>query len=131
MIERVQQSTSPNKEAVTRWVTEVINGGNLGVADEIFSPELAEEARQWVIPFRASFPDVEMRIVDMVEEGDSVAGRFLCSATHSGEWLGRAPTGRRFQDVDEAYFFTFRDGKIVEQWGIEDTQGRLDQLGLT
>jgi predicted ester cyclase len=44
--------------------------------------------------------------------------------------LGHAPTGRRFQDVDEAYFFTFRDGKIVEQWGVEDTQARLEQLGL-
>jgi predicted ester cyclase len=121
---------SRNKEAVARWVTEIINSGNLGVADEIFSPELAEDARQWVAPFRASFPDVAMRIVDMVEEGDTVAGRFLCSATHTGEWLGHAPTGRRFQDVDEAYFFKFRDGKIVEQWGVEDTRARLEQLGL-
>lgn len=36
-----------------RWVTEIINAGDLGVADEIFSPELAEDARRWVTPFRA------------------------------------------------------------------------------
>ena len=113
-----------------RWVTDIINAGRLELADEIFSPALADDARRWVAPFRASFPDVEMRVVDLVEEGDTVVGRFLCSATHTGEWLGHAPTGRRFEDVDEVYFFTFRDGRIVAQWGIEDTKARLDQLGL-
>ena len=121
---------SRQKAVVRRWVTDIINAGRLELADEIFSPPLADDARRWVAPFRASFPDVEMRVVDLVEEGDTVVGRFLCSATHTGEWLGHAPTGRRFEDVDEVYFFTFRDGQIVAQWGIEDTKARLDQLGL-
>jgi hypothetical protein len=30
-----------------------------------------------------------------------VVGHFKCSGTHRGEWLGVAPTGRRFADVDE------------------------------
>ena len=54
----------------------------------------------------------------------------MCSATHSGEWRGHPPTGRRFENVDEVYFFTFEDERIAQAWGLEDTLGRLRQLGL-
>jgi predicted ester cyclase len=56
--------------------------------------------------------------------------RFLCSATHSGEWRGHAPTGRRFEDIDEVYFFRFADGRITDGWGIEDSLDRFRQLGV-
>ena len=111
-------------------MNKIINQGRLEVVEEIFTPELAGPARRWVAPFRRSFPDVDMRIVILVAEGDQVAGRFTCSATHVGAWLGHPPTGRRFENVDEVYFFTFSDGKIVDYWGPEDTKDRLEQLGL-
>ena len=44
-------------------------------------------------------------------------GRFYCSATHAGEWRGHAPTGRRFENVEEVYFFRFAGGRFVEAWG--------------
>jgi predicted ester cyclase len=71
-----------------------------------------------------------MRTVTLLAEGDQVVGRFTCSATHLGPWLGHQPTGRRFVDIDEVYFFRFEDGRIVEIWGLEDTAERLRQLGL-
>lgn len=43
---------------------------------------------------------------------------------------GQEPTGRRFEDVDEVYFFTFEDGRVAEAWGIEDSLDRMRQLGL-
>jgi hypothetical protein len=63
---------------------------------------MSNAAREWFGSFRSSFPDVRMEIVVPVEEGDTVVGRFLCSATHSGEWRGHAPTGRRFEDIEAA-----------------------------
>jgi SnoaL-like polyketide cyclase len=51
-------------------------------------------------------------------------------ATHLGEWLGQAPTGRRFERVDEVWILRFRHGRIVHVWSLEDTLGRLQQLGL-
>ena len=119
-----------NKTVVRRLVAEVLNGGHLDVIDELYTSELAGAARRWIAPFRASFPDVHMEIVELVAEGDKVVGRFTCSATHLGEWLGQAPTGRRFERVDEVAIFRFRDGKIVHGWSLEDTLGRLQQLGL-
>ena len=73
---------------------------------------------------------MRMEIVHLVAEGDTVVGRFKCSATHTGEWRGHAATGRRFEHVDEVYFFNFEAGRIVEAWGIEDTLDRMRQLGL-
>ena len=119
-----------NKTVVRRLVAEVLNGGHLEVIDELYAPELVAAARRWIAPFRASFPDVYMEIVELIAEGDQVVGRFTCSATHLGEWLGQAPTGRRFERVDEVAIFRLRDGKIADAWSLEDTLGRLQQLGL-
>jgi predicted ester cyclase len=119
-----------NKAVVRRLIDEVINNGRLEAIDELFVPEKVAEARRWITPFRRSFPDVHMRVVSLVAEGDEVAGRFTCSATHLGPWLGHPPTRRRFMDVAEVYFYRFRDGLIAESWGLEDNASRLLQLGL-
>jgi predicted ester cyclase len=122
--------SEPNKAVVRRLVAEVLNGGRLEVIDELYVPDLAEEAKAWIAPFRASFPDTHMEIIDLIAEDDTVVGRFTCSGTHLGEWLGYAPTGRRFDAIDEVGIYRFRDGRIVETWGLEDNLGRLEQLGL-
>jgi predicted ester cyclase len=119
-----------NKAVVRRLVEEVLNAGRIDVIDELYASALVEEARAWITPFRASFPDVHMEIIDLIAEGDSVVGRFTCSGTHLGEWLGHAPTGRRFEAVDEVSFYRIDDGRIVGTWGIEDNLSRLEQLGL-
>lgn len=119
-----------NKAVVRRLVEEVLNGGRIEVIDALYAPELAEEARTWIAPFRVSFPDVHMEVIDLIAEGDKVVGRFTCSGTHLREWLGHAPTGHRFEAIDEVSIYRFRDGRIVESWGLEDNLGRLQQLGL-
>ena len=116
------------KALVRRLIDEVVSGGRLDVHDELYTPGTARTARGWIEPFRASFPDVPMQIVQLVAEDDTVVGRFRCSATHLGPWLGHEPTGRRCE-IDEVYFFTIRDGRIARAWGLEDTQARLAQLG--
>jgi hypothetical protein len=118
------------KRVVTRLVEEVINAGRLDLIEELYVPEMVDPALRWITPFRESFPDVRMEIVELVAEDGRVAGRFKCSGTNLGPWLGRPPTGRRFEDVDEVYFFRVEAGSIAEAWGLEDTPSRLRQLGL-
>jgi predicted ester cyclase len=123
--------TDPHEKAlVRRLVEEVLNARRHDVLDELCTPSMARRAREWVAPFQTSFPDMRMEIVQLVAERDTVAGRFTCSATHAGDWRGHAATGRRFENVDEVYFFRFEDGRIAEAWGLEDTLDRLRQLGL-
>jgi predicted ester cyclase len=123
-------ATADPKRVVRRLIDEVLNGGSLDTIDELYAPELARGARRWIAPFRESFPDVQMDIVELIAEGEKVVGRFRCSGTHLGPWRGHAPTGRRFERVDEVYIFRVRDGRITEAWGIEDTHKRERQLGL-
>ena len=119
-----------NKAVVRRMVDEVMNAGRLETIDDLYAPRLAPAAKRWIAPFLASFPDTHMDVVDLIAEGDKVVARFKCSGTHLGEWQGHAPSGRRFEGIDEVYIFRLRDGQIVHAWGLEDTLKRLDQLGL-
>ena len=118
------------KHLVRRLIDEVMNAGRLDLLDELYAPEAAVAARRWIEPFRVAFPDMRMEIVTLVADGDMVAGRFRCSATHLGPWRGREPTGRQFRNVDEVYFFTIGDGRIVSAWGLEDNDRRRQQLGM-
>jgi predicted ester cyclase len=127
----MSQAEQANKAVIRRLVAEVLNGGRLEAVDELYTPELAPAARRWITPFRTSFPDVHMEIVELIAEDDKVVGRFTCSATHLGPWLGHAPTSRRFERVDEVAIFRLRDGRIADAWSLEDTLARLRQLGLT
>jgi predicted ester cyclase len=118
------------KDVVQRLIGEVLNGGRLEVIDELYAPEMAAAARHWIEPFRVAFPDVNMETIELIAEGERVVGRFRCSGTHLGPWRGREPTGKRMHDIDEVYFFTVREGRIVEAWGLEDSAKRIRQLGL-
>ena len=119
-----------NKLLIQRLVEEAANQGHLDVLAEVADGEFAQAASRWVGPFREAFPDFSMEIVDLVAEEEKVAAHFRCSGTHLGEWMGRPPSGRRFQDVDEIYIFRVRNGKLTGATGVEDNLSRMRQLGL-
>jgi predicted ester cyclase len=121
---------SEYKQLVRRLVEEGVGRRNLGVLDEVAGGAFAERARAWISPFRGAFPDFEMEIVSLVEEGETVVAHFRCSGTHLGEWLGVPPSGRRFEDVDEIYIFRVEDGKLASAVGVEDNLTRIRQLGI-
>ena len=79
--------------------------------------------------FRSAFPDWREEIVELVAEGDAVAGRFKCAGTHRGEFLGEAPTGKRME-VEEVFLLQVEDEKFTNFWALEDSIGRMRQLGL-
>jgi predicted ester cyclase len=119
-----------NKRLVHRLV-EIVNERDFGSIDEVATGQIASEAKRWVGPFTESFPDFHMEVVDVLAESDKVVGYFKCSGTHQGEWRGHAPTGRRFEAVDEVYIFRVKDGKLASAVAVvEDNLTRLRQLGL-
>ncbi len=105
-----ETDTTVGKQLVRRLVDEVVNAGDMHVLEEIYTEPMARAAARWITPFRAAFPDFRMEIVQLVAEGDTVVARFRCSGTHLGEWRGHAPTGRRFECIDEVYFFRSAKG---------------------
>ena len=123
-------SIENNKSLVRRLVEEVVNEQNVDALDEIAADEIAEAARGWIGPFRKAFPDFRMEIVELIAEGEKVAAHFKCSGTHEGEWRGVAPTGRRFEGIDEIYIFEIREGKLRSAIAVEDNLTRMRQLGI-
>jgi predicted ester cyclase len=123
-------SLESNKQLVRRLI-QIVNDGDLDAIGEVATGDIARDAARWVGPFRESFPDFRMEVADVIAEGDKVVGHFKCSGTHRGEWRGRPPTGRRFEDVDEIYVFRVEDGKLASALAIvEDNLTRLRQLGI-
>jgi predicted ester cyclase len=126
----MSEHTDANKAIVQRLIDDVLNGGNLDLIDQLHTPELAPHAHAWIAPFRASFPDLHMDTVELIAEGDTVIGRFTCTATHTGTWQGHPATGRRFTNIDEVNLYRIHNGLITETWTLEDNLERLTQLGL-
>jgi predicted ester cyclase len=91
-----------NKHLVHRLV-EIVNERDFDSIDEVAAGQIASEAQRWVRPFRDSFSDSHMEVVDVIAEDDKLMGYFKCSGTHEGEWRGHPPSGRRFEAIDEVY----------------------------
>jgi predicted ester cyclase len=79
--------------------------------------------------FGRSFTDIEHEVIDTVVTPTRFITVTNLSGTHTGEFLGHAPTGRRFT-VRNVQVFGFRDGKASDRWGSTDELGILQQLGL-
>ena len=121
---------SDENKAMMRRLVEAINAGEEdAVVEDLFAPRAARRVKRLFAEFRSAFPDWREKIVELVAEGDKVAGRFRCSGTHLGEFLGEAPTGKSME-VEEVFFLRAKDGRFVDFWGLEDSLGRMRQLGL-
>jgi predicted ester cyclase len=117
-------------KAMVRRLVEGINAGDIeGIVDELFAPRAARRVKRLFGEFYSASPDWREEIVELVAEGNTVAGRFRCSGTHRGEFLGESPTGKRME-VDEVFFFRVEDEMFVYFWGLEDSLNRMGQLGL-
>jgi predicted ester cyclase len=93
---------SEENKAMVRRMVEAINAGEEAtVVDELFAPRVARRVKRLFAQFRSAFPDWQEETVRFVAEGDTVAGRFKCSGTHRGEFLGETPTGKRIE-VEES-----------------------------
>lgn len=76
-----------------------------------------------------AFPDFRIQI-DVLEANDEyVVVAYRLSGTHKGEYMGHAPTGKRFE-VRHLQVGRFENGLCVERWGCTDILGLLTQLGL-
>lgn len=80
---------------------------------------------------RAGFPDLEVKVdkANTVVEGNQAVVHTLFTGTHSGEFLGVAPTGKSVT-WSHTDFLRFAGGKVVERWVSADTLTLFQQIGL-
>jgi len=134
-------SKEQNKALLRRAIKEVFIQGKTGLIDELFSPGFVEHeelppgippgregVKQISSLFRSAFPDLKIKIDDMIADGDKVVIRCTWSGTHKGEFMGIPPTGKSvsFGVID---IVRFAGGKMVEHWGQMDAMRMMQQLG--
>lgn len=89
----------------------------------------AEKLKQvWTVLLEA-FPDLQLRVDDLIGEDDKVVARIVCTGTHLGEYMGQGASGKSIA-YDEIFIFRFANGRVVETWGVVDVLSQMRQLGL-
>jgi predicted ester cyclase len=129
------------KTRARRLVEEVLNQGDLAVANELISsgyihhvpggqlaPGLAG-VKDWLALTQLIFPDFYAIVEDEIAEGDRVVQRITGHGTHQGEFFGVPPTSKQVTfDVIEINR-AGPDGKFAEHWSSIDLLGILQQIG--
>jgi predicted ester cyclase len=103
-----------------RWM------GNAGCGNK---NGLEEFKANWVLPFREAFTDKACVDEARVAEGEWMAAFGHQIATHSGTFMGIAPTGKRVE-IRYMDFWKVKDGKIVDNWVMVDFPHVMRQLGV-
>ena len=134
-------SEDENKEIVRRVIDEIVNKGELLLADEVLAKNYVyhfpthdihgpEGFKEFVTAMRTAFPDLHVTIEDLIAEGDRVAARVIMNGTFKGELMGIAPTGRKLK-FPEAVFVRFENGKEVEARAYGNMKSFNEQLGIS
>jgi predicted ester cyclase len=76
----------------------------------------------------SAFENARAELVCVVADGDRVAVHDRLRGRHRADFLGIAPTGHEIS-VDFIHIFRVTNGRIVERWGVADSQALVDQLG--
>jgi steroid delta-isomerase-like uncharacterized protein len=134
-------STEENKALIRRFYEEVFNNRNLAALDAFYAPDHIdhtlppglpigpEGTKQAIAIMLEGFPDLRITIEDMIAEGDKVVIRFTTHGTQQGTLGGIPPTSKQVA-VSTIEITRIAGGKIVEDWGLDDRLGMLQQLGL-
>ncbi|WP_431262441.1 ester cyclase [Roseateles chitinivorans] len=139
-----------NKAIVGRWFTSFWGETcDLSIVDELAAPDMVlhyslheprrgrDDIKAFMTDFREAFPDLSFwGAADLIAEGDYVVGRWEGGGTHTGPafddfLVGGLPaaTGRRMRFTGTTVL-RLKDGRIVEEIGLDDGVKALTQLGL-
>ena len=120
--------SAANKALVRRWIEEVLTGGNLELVEGIFARNYVlhdpsfprdvhgpEGIKRYVAAYRSAFPNARFAVEEQMAEGDTVVSRWTAQGTHTGDFLGIAPTGEEVT-VTGIEFDRVGGDRIEEAW---------------
>jgi predicted ester cyclase len=129
-----------NKETV-RKVQEAWNQKRFDDLDQYFAPDFKANGNDPSGPPSLAaakssnrvmdqiFSERRVEILDLLEDGDKVFMRNRATGKHTGEsWMG-APFDGKPYEIESWSMYRFRDGKIVESWGLNDGMRLMMQIG--
>jgi predicted ester cyclase len=148
--ERIMSIERDNKAIVGRWFTNFWGKTcDLSIVDEIAAPDMLlhyslheprrgrDDIKAFMTDFRKAFPDLNFwGTADLIAEGDYVVGRWEGGGTHTGPAFRDFLVGALPASTGHTMHFTgttvlrLKDGKILEEIGLDDGVKALQQLGL-
>lgn len=132
-------SLAENKAVVIRFNKEFLEGGKVDLLKEIMAnnfknhtvaPGISSDVQgviQYVTMMRAGFPDLTVEIHNQVAENDLVVTWKTIHATHLGEIMGHAATGKKVT-INVIDIVRVKDGRYVDHWGRNDMLQVIQQL---
>jgi len=133
-------SESEQNKAVGRQIFKLLNERKLDEAFALYAEDyiyhgpggMELRGRQairdlWVV-FFVGFPDLHTTVDDMIAEGDKLAVRWRIEGTHTGEFMGIAPTNRKIE-IGLNEIFRVENGQWAEAWDQYDMYGLMQQIG--
>ena len=129
-------SLEANKTLVRRWI-DAYNTHNLDSFDEYIAPDYVDHTnkvdkeglRQLFVMGFTGFPDWHETIEDIIAEGDKVWIRISYIGTHTGEFMGVAPTGKKITTT-AVDIYRIVNGKLAEYWNVTDKLGLYKPQGI-
>jgi predicted ester cyclase len=123
---------------VWRWANEGIVEGRLSVFDDLVVPEVVdrsgpapwtgvESVKARASAVRAAFDELEIRVDELLVEGDGIAWRWTLHGKHVGTFAGVEPTGRRVA-LRGVNFQRLEGDRVAEHWTLVDVFGALQAL---
>jgi len=103
---------------LVRTQHEIWNTGKLELIESVYAPDFVgywpassqvplrrgvEGVRLGVQRIRTAFPDWNEQVLDVFGAEERVASRYVSTGTHSGQYWGLEPTGKRIE-IQEIYF---------------------------
>jgi steroid delta-isomerase-like uncharacterized protein len=127
-----------NKKLARKVFEDVQTEGNVALIEELVTRDYVghtplgdihgpQGARQFDATLHKAFPDLKIEVESQIAEGDRVATRWTCRATHQGEFQGIPPTGKEIT-MRGITVFRFGNGKMIEGWTNPDLFSVLRQL---
>ena len=120
-----------DKQIVIRFNKEFFESGNTEITKELLAdafvnhtappnaPTGANVMIQFITAFHKGFSDVTVQIYEVLGEGDKVCLRKAITAIHTGEFMGKAPTGK-IVEMNVIEIDILKDGKITDHWSRND-----------
>lgn len=123
-------SAAENKACVHRFLEEIFNRKNVDAAAHLASASVAAQfdRASAIFELLSAFPDFELTVEALLNDGEWVVCRSSWHATHLGTYLHLPPTGKR---VSGRRTDTFRvvSGTILDVRQHWDALGLVQQLG--
>lgn len=128
-----------NKQIVIKFNNEFFVNGNAEITKEVLADAFVNHAAppnaptnagpmiQFNIGFHKAFSDMSMQIREIFGDGDRVCTRVSITATHTGEFMGKAATGKKVV-LNLISIDILKDGKITNHWSQNDFMQVLQGL---